>query len=90
MGLAGRPALLVQAQLADHPLDQTLLVVAVENLEVLVQAGFLPVRTQQAMCQAVEGANPHARRVDTHQLFDPLAHLGGRLVGEGHRQDRMG
>ncbi|MNN07131.1 hypothetical protein D3C81_1199490 [compost metagenome] len=90
MGLAGRPALLVQAQLADHPLDQTLLVVAVENLEVLVQAGFLPVRTQQAMCQAVEGANPHAGRVDTHQLFDPLAHLGGRLVGEGHRQDRMG
>ncbi len=62
--LARRPALLVEAELADHPLDQALLVVGVENLEVLVQPGFLPVRAQQAMRQAVEGADPHAGGVD--------------------------
>ncbi|MNY46701.1 hypothetical protein D3C86_1819050 [compost metagenome] len=33
LGLTGRPALFVQAELADHPLDQPLLVIAVENLE---------------------------------------------------------
>ncbi|MNF54984.1 hypothetical protein D3C84_364300 [compost metagenome] len=42
------------------------------------------------MRQAVEGANPHAGRVDTHQLLDALAHLGSGLVGEGHRQDGVG
>ena len=41
------------------------------------------------MGQAVEGANPHARRVDPQQLFDPLAHFRCSLVGEGHRQDRV-
>ncbi|MNH08263.1 hypothetical protein D3C79_676740 [compost metagenome] len=89
LGLARRPALLIEAQLADHPLDQALLVIAVEDLEVLVQPGFLPVRPQQAMGQAVEGAYPHTGRVDTHQLLDTLAHLGSGLVGEGHRQDRV-
>ncbi|MNI43711.1 hypothetical protein D3C73_980510 [compost metagenome] len=33
LGLTGRPTLFVQAELADHPLDQPLLVIAVENLE---------------------------------------------------------
>ncbi len=47
--LARRPALLVQAQLADHPLDQTLLVVGIEDLEILLQLRFLPVGTQKAM-----------------------------------------
>ncbi len=84
--LAGRPALLVQAQLADHPLDQALLVVAVEDLEVFRQLGFLPVRAQQAMGQAVEGADPHALRALAEHLLDALAHLGRGLVGESDRQ----
>ncbi len=88
--LARRPALLVQAQVADHPLDQPLLVVAVEDLEGLAQPGFLPVRPQQAVRQAVEGADPHAGRADAHQLLDAMAHLGSGLVGEGHRQDGVG
>ena len=33
--LLGRPALFVEAQFTDHPLDQALLIVGVENLEVL-------------------------------------------------------
>ena len=85
--LTRRPALLVQAQFADHPLDQSLLVIAVENLEGLAQARFLPVRPQQAVREAVEGADPHAGRVDAQQLLDAMAHLGSGLVGEGHRQD---
>jgi hypothetical protein len=89
-GLTRRPALLVQTELADHPLDQPLLVVAVENLEGLAQPGFLPVRPQQAVRQAVEGADPHAGRVDTHQLLDAVTHLGSGLVGEGHRQNGVG
>ncbi|MCY1503409.1 hypothetical protein D9M68_375340 [compost metagenome] len=87
--LARRPALLVEAEVADHPLDQALLVVGIEDLEVLAEPGFLPVRAQQAVGQAVEGADPHAGRVVAEQLFDALAHLAGGLVGEGHRQDRM-
>ncbi|MDT4853017.1 hypothetical protein FQZ97_872710 [compost metagenome] len=87
--LARRPALLVQAELADHPLDQALLVVGIENLEVLGQPGFLPVRTQQAVGQAVEGADPHAGGIDAEHLFDARAHLCGGLVGEGHRQDAV-
>jgi hypothetical protein len=90
LGLTGRPALFVQAELADHPLDQALLVVAVENLEGLAQPGFLPVRPQQAVRQAVEGADPHAGRVDAQQLLDAMTHLGSGLVGEGHRQDGVG
>ncbi len=89
LGLARRPALFVEAQLADHPLDQALLVIAVEDLEGLGQARFLPVRPQQAVRQAVEGADPHAGRADAHQLLDAVAHLGSGLVGEGHRQDRV-
>ncbi|KPZ19749.1 Uncharacterized protein ALO56_05260 [Pseudomonas viridiflava] len=87
--LTDRPALLVQTQLADHAFDQTLLVVAVQNLEGLHQPGFLPVRPQQAVRQAVERADPHACRADAHQLLDAMAHLGGCLVGERHRQHRV-
>ena len=84
MRLARRPALLVEAEFADHPLDQPLLIVGVEDLEILRQLRFLPVRAQQAVGQAVEGPDPHALRVDLHQLLDALAHLGGGFVGKGY------
>ena len=87
--LLGRPALFIQAEVADYPLDQALLIVRVENLEVLGQPRFFPVRTQQAVSQAVEGADPHAGRGVAQHVFDTVAHLGGRLVGEGHRQDAV-
>ncbi len=85
--LACRPALLVEAQLADHPLDDALLVVAVEDLEILRQPRFLPVGPQQTVREAVEGADPHALGTHAEQLLDAVAHLGGGLVGEGHRKD---
>jgi hypothetical protein len=44
------------------PPDEALLVVAVEDLEPLRQPGFAPVQAQQAVGDAVEGADPHAAR----------------------------
>ncbi len=86
-GLARRPALFVQPQLADHPLDQTLLIVGVDDLEVLRQARFLPVLAQQAVGDAVEGAHPHAAGGHVEQLLDAAAHFRRRLVGECHGEN---
>ena len=45
-------------------------------------------RAQQAVAQAVEGADPHAARVDRQHGRDAREHLPGSLVGEGHREQR--
>ena len=87
LGLAGRPLVVVQPQLTDHPLDQSLLVIAVEDLKLFNQTGLTPVRPQQTVRQAVEGAYPHALRRNAEQLLDPPAHLVGGLIGEGDRQN---
>ena len=42
---------------------------------------------QQTVRDAVEGANPHAVLRGADQLFNPVAHLGGGLVGKGHGQN---
>ena len=42
-------------------LDQALLVFAVEDLEALRQARLAPVQAQQAVADAVEGADPERR-----------------------------
>ena len=88
--LARRPLGIVQVELADHPLHQAELIVAVEDLEALWQVGLLPVGTQQAVGQAVEGAHPHAAHGIAEQLLDARAHLPRRLVGEGDREDAPG
>jgi hypothetical protein len=44
-------------------------------------------RAQHAVTQAVEGADPHAARVDRHHRGDARQHLARRLVGEGDRED---
>src|SRR5680860_43061 len=84
--LARRPARLVQLQTFQHPLYQTILVIGIENLERLGQPRLAPVRPQQPMRKAMERAHPHAARGGAQQGFHSPAHLGGRLVGEGHRQ----
>ena len=60
--LARREARLVELQLLHDALDQAQLVVAVEHLEAFRQLGVLPVQAQQAVREAVEGADPHAAR----------------------------
>jgi hypothetical protein len=87
--LTRRPLLLVNVQRLDDALEQPQLVVAVEDLEILRQVGLQVVGAQQAVRQAVEGADPHAALAGTDQMFDTVAHFRRRLVGEGHRHDRI-
>ena len=79
-------ALLVDLVLLAQALDRAELVLHVEDLEALRQVGQLPVRAQQPMAQAVEGADPHAAHIDRQHGRQAGQHLLGRLVGEGHGQ----
>ena len=88
--LAGRVAGLVELHLLEQALDQALLVLGVEDLEVLGQAGVLPVGAQKAMSQAMEGADPHAADRLLQDLLDATAHLPRRLIGEGDGQQGPG
>ncbi len=86
--LPRREARLVQSEALDRALDQALLIVAVEDLERLGQAGLAPVPAQQAMRDAVERADRQAARAGADQRFGARTHLAGGLVRERHRQDR--
>ena len=88
--LLRRPLGLVQVQRFQHPAHQPLLVLAVEDLETLLQSGLQPVGAQQAMRQAMKGPDPHAAGRCRDQLLDAPAHLAGRLVGEGNCQNGVG
>ena len=95
IGALGQPFVLERA------LDQRHLVAVVEHHEPRLDAGALGVAPQQAEPEAMEGADeapaapsaaPITRRLDVirhagEQRLDALAHLGGRLVGEGDRDD---
>ena len=82
--------LLVEVERLEHPADETILVVGVEDLEVLGQACIQMVGPQQAVGYAVEGAYPHAAHAVADHFLDPAAHLGRRLVGKGHGDDGEG
>ena len=83
-------ALLVEVHRLDDALDGRELVGRVEDLEALRQRGELPVRAQEPVAQAVEGADPHAAHGDREHRVEPRQHLLGGLVGEGHRQHAAG
>ena len=51
---------------------------------------MLDVATKDAQRLTVEGAHVHAARHPANQLDNALAHLVGRLVGEGHGQNVPG
>ena len=87
--LLGWKAGIVQLQIGDHTLDHAQLVVGIEHLEAFRQHSVLPVQTQQPVCDAVEGPNPHAARTVRQQCGDSGAHFGGGFVGEGHRQNAV-
>ena len=73
---------------AQQALDRRELVLAVQDLEGLRQRGIAMMGTQEAVAQAVEGADPHAAGIDRQHRGNPRQHLLGGLVGEGHREDR--
>ncbi len=87
--LARDPALLVQVLLPEQLAHQPVLVVVVEDLEVLRQPGLAPVPAQQAVRDAVEGADPQRAGRHVQQRLDPAAHLAGRLVGEGDGEQAL-
>ena len=88
---AGRPALLVDVLVGDHLLHQPELVVGAEDGEVGFQPDQLGVAAQDLGADGVEGAEPgHALAGRADQRADPVLHLPGGLVGEGHRQDVEG
>jgi len=87
--LARHPARLVVLGRLQHLLDEALLVLGVEDLEALGELRLAPVHAQQAVRDAVEGADPERRPRQAEQLLDARAHLAGGLVGEGDREDAV-
>ena len=85
--LLGGKALVVDVVGLHQPLDGAQLVLRVQDLEALRQVGQLVVRTQQAVAQAVEGADPHAAHIDGQHGRQPHEHLLGGLVGERDGED---
>ncbi len=79
----------IDVERLQEPLDRGELVLCVEDLERLRQPRFAPVRAQQAVGETVEGADPHAARVDRQHRRDAREHFLRRLVGEGHRENAV-
>ncbi|MDH6590726.1 hypothetical protein M2165_000615 [Variovorax sp. TBS-050B] len=88
--LLGRIAFVVDVELLHEPLDRRELVLRVEDLEGRRQVRELPVRAQEAVAQAVEGADPHAAHVHGQHRREPGHHFLRGLVGEGHGEDAAG
>jgi len=67
------------------------LVGLVEDAEVLLVAEEMGVFPQHPHAEGVEGGEgDELRLLGVHRSRDALAHLLGRLVGEGDREDRVG
>ncbi len=88
--LLGGEAVLVELHRLDDALDGALRILHVEDLEALRQRGQLPVRAQEAVAQAVEGADPHPAHVHRQHVLQARQHFLGRLVGERDRQHAPG
>ena len=87
----GRPPLRIDVGRLHHLLDQTLLVVGVEDGEGGLQAHDLGVPAQDLGGDGVEGAQPaQALGLGPKDGTEALAHLPRSLVGEGNRQDLPG
>ena len=85
----GEP-LIVHIELFAQAFDAGQLVLGVQNLKRGRQAGQLVVRSQEAVAQAVKGANPHAAHIDREHGLQPHQHFLGGLVGEGDGQNTAG
>ena len=85
--LLGWPFVVVQIETTDDALHDPQLIVGIDDLEIVRQAGVASMGTQHAVGDVVESANPHAANRATGEGFDAPAHLRCGLVGEGHRQD---
>ena len=89
LNFTGTPAIIIQLEVLDQPLDDPQLVVRIDDLEILRQPGVLPVAAQQAMGEAVKGANPEMVDGHVEQGLDAAAHLGCGLVCECDGQEAL-
>ena len=84
--LLGWKALFVHIELFHQALDRRELVLRVQNLKALRQIRHFVMRPQEAVAQAMKGANPHAAHVHRQHARQAREHLFGRLIGksDGH------
>ena len=83
------PAGLVEFERLQNLAQQACLILRVENLEALRQAGLAPMQPQQPVGETVEGAYPERPAGVPEQPLDTAAHFRGGLVGEGDREDAV-
>ncbi len=83
-------ALPVDGPLAERPLDQGDLIRDVGDGELPRPAEPVHVLAEHLGAEGVEGADGERLCALPHQAHHPLLHLGGGLVGEGHREDGAG
>jgi hypothetical protein len=75
----------------DDLLEQTDLVVGVEDREAGFEAGELGMAPEDLDADGMKSAEPgHALDHAADQMADPLLHLARRLVGEGDAEDLAG
>ena len=89
LNLTRHPAAVVNLEVLQQSLNESQLVVRVDDLEALRQLRFTPVAPQHAMGQAVERANPQVLYRDLEKLLNTVAHLGCRFVGKRDSQEAV-
>ncbi len=87
---ARRVALDVEVEVARDQRHQPLGVGRVVDRERRLVAELVDLLAQDPHAGGVERRDPHDPGPPADELLDPLAHLGGGLVGERDRQDRAG
>ena len=86
----GRESLRVETEVADDVAGEPVRVGRVVDRELARVAEQVAVGAQDAHARRVERRHPHGLHDRADERADPLAHLGGCLVGEGDREDLGG
>ena len=84
--IAWRILFVVDIARLEQALDGGELVGRIEDLKGLRQRSVAMVSAQQAIAQAMKGADPHAARIDRQHRRQARGHFARSLVGEGHCQ----
>ena len=77
----------IGVELFDDALEQCTAIGGVVDREVLGETEHLGLTTKDPHTRRVKSADPHPLGGSADQALDTLAHLGGRLVGEGDREN---
>ena len=87
---AGWKPFAVETEIADHVAGEAGGVGLIVDRERAWVAERFTVASKDPDAGRVKGGDPHRPHDRPDQRTDPLAHLGGRLVGEGDREDARG